>query len=202
MGQLWAVWVWWNLILFKLHVSHWFLDCEGDGQSFSTPPEGLNAPGGSVLKKNLLASARDIGDMGSLPGSARSPGEGNGNPLQYSCLENPMDGGAWQATVHGVSKRHDWVTKHACMQEKGQEDIAFLCNFEEIALRRPCRCRVDIYPGTNSSNQFDSCGQDIEFATCKWVKQLVLWTAITVISARIITLSVLFEHVLCYNFLI
>ena len=42
--------------------------------------------------------------MGSVPGSARSPGEGNGNPLQYSCLENPMDGGAWQATVHEVTK--------------------------------------------------------------------------------------------------
>ena len=41
---------------------------------------------------------------GSIPGSGRSPGEGNGNPLQYSCLENPMDGGAWQATVHGVAK--------------------------------------------------------------------------------------------------
>jgi len=45
-----------------------------------------------------------MGDPGSIPGSGRSPGEGNGNPLQYSCLENPMDGGAWQATVHGVSK--------------------------------------------------------------------------------------------------
>ena len=43
-------------------------------------------------------------DPGSIPGSGRSPGEGNGSPLQYSCLENPMDGGAWQATVHGVAK--------------------------------------------------------------------------------------------------
>ena len=41
-----------------------------------------------------------MGDLGSIPGSGRSPGEGNGNPLQYSCLENPMDGGAWWATVH------------------------------------------------------------------------------------------------------
>ena len=72
-----------------------------------------------------------------------------------------MDGGAWQATVHGVSKRDNWVTKHVCMQEKVQEDIAFLYNFEETALSRPYRCRVDDYPGTNSSNQFDSCGQDI-----------------------------------------
>ena len=50
------------------------------------------------------ASARNAGDQGSIPGSGRSPGEGNGNPLQYSCLENPMDGGAWWATVHGVAK--------------------------------------------------------------------------------------------------
>ena len=50
------------------------------------------------------ASAYDAGDLGSIPGSGRPPGEGNGNPLQYSCMENPMDGGAWWATVHGVTK--------------------------------------------------------------------------------------------------
>ena len=50
------------------------------------------------------ASAYNAGDVGSIPGLGRSPGEGNGNPLQYSCLENYMDRGAWQATVHGVSK--------------------------------------------------------------------------------------------------
>jgi len=49
-------------------------------------------------------SACNTGDLGSIPGLGRSPGEGNGNPLQYSCLENPMDGGAWWATVHGVAK--------------------------------------------------------------------------------------------------
>ena len=49
-------------------------------------------------------SACNAGDLGLIPGSGRSPGEGNGNPLQYSCLENPMDGGAWWATVHGVAK--------------------------------------------------------------------------------------------------
>ena len=50
------------------------------------------------------ASAYNARDPGLIPGSERSPGEGNGNPLQYSCLENPMDGGAWLATVHGVAK--------------------------------------------------------------------------------------------------
>ena len=57
-------------------------------------------PGGSDGK----ASTCNVGDLGSIPGLERSPGEGNGNPLQYSCLENPMDGGAWHATVYGVTK--------------------------------------------------------------------------------------------------
>ena len=57
-------------------------------------------PGGSDSK----ASAYNAGELGSIPGSGRSPGEVNGNLLQYSCLENPMDGGAWWATVHGVTK--------------------------------------------------------------------------------------------------
>ena len=49
-------------------------------------------------------SAHNAGDLGSIPGLGRSPEEGNGNSLQYSCLENPMDRGAWQSTVHGVTK--------------------------------------------------------------------------------------------------
>ena len=55
----------------------------------------------------------DIRDKGSIPGSGRSPGEGNGNSLQYSCLGNPMDRGAWWATVHGITKRvgQDLATK-------------------------------------------------------------------------------------------
>ena len=56
------------------------------------------------MAQRLKASACNAGDLGSIPGSGRSPGEGNGNPLQYSCLENPMDGGAWWATINGVSK--------------------------------------------------------------------------------------------------
>jgi len=54
--------------------------------------------------KTLPDNAGDIGDSGSVPGSGRSPGGGHENPLQYSCLENPMDRGAWQATVHRVAK--------------------------------------------------------------------------------------------------
>ena len=53
--------------------------------------------------KETSCNAGDAGDSGSIPGSGRSPGRGHGNPLQYSCLGNPIDRGAWQATVHGVA---------------------------------------------------------------------------------------------------
>ena len=56
------------------------------------------------MVKSLPANAGDRRDAGSIPGSGRSPGGGYGNPLQYSCLDNPMDRGAWWAMVHGVSK--------------------------------------------------------------------------------------------------
>ena len=59
--------------------------------------------GGTVVK-NLPANARDTRNVGSIPGSGRSPGEGNVNPFQYSCLENSMDRGAWWATVHRVAE--------------------------------------------------------------------------------------------------
>ena len=59
----------------------------------------------ALVLKNPLSNAEDIRDMDSIPGSGRSPGGGRDNSLQYSCLESPMDRGAWQATVHGVTKR-------------------------------------------------------------------------------------------------
>ena len=66
------------------------------------------------MVKNLPARAGNTKDSGFIPGLGRSPGEGNGNPLQYSCLENLMDRGAWRATHHRATQRvrHDWVTEH------------------------------------------------------------------------------------------
>ena len=58
----------------------------------------------SGKKKNLPASAADVRDMGSIPGLGRSPGGGHGNPLQHSCLENPMQRGAWQTAVHRIAE--------------------------------------------------------------------------------------------------
>ena len=66
----------------------------------------MGFPGGSDGKE----SANNAGDVGSVPGSGRSPGEGNGNVLQYSCLENPLDRGARQATVHGVAESQTRVS--------------------------------------------------------------------------------------------
>ena len=68
--------------------------------------------GASLVAQLVKKSACNARDLGSIPGSGRSPGGGHGSPLQHSCLENPMDGGAWGATVHGVIRvRHNLVTK-------------------------------------------------------------------------------------------
>ena len=68
--------------------------------------------------KESACNARDTGDTGLIPGSGRSPEDGNGNTLQYSCLENPMDRGIWQAIVHVVTKESDTTeaTEHACKE--------------------------------------------------------------------------------------
>ena len=69
----------------------------------------------ALVVKNLPTKARDAGDMGSIPGLGRFPRKGHGNPLQCSCLENPMNRGAWPAIVHGVTKNgHDSASEHVC----------------------------------------------------------------------------------------
>ena len=71
----------------------------------------MGFPNGSSGKESAW-NAGDTGDAGSIPGSERSPGGGNGNRLQYSCLENPMNRGAWWATVYGVAKSWTWLSTH------------------------------------------------------------------------------------------
>ena len=90
---------------------------------------GLSFPGGTVVK-NLPANLGDARDADSIPGSGRSPREGNGNPLQYFCLENPMDRGARWATLYGVAKSrtqlsthmHIWM-EHLCLTEIHMEAL-------------------------------------------------------------------------------
>ena len=79
----------------------------------SPPFLSLSFPGGSDGK----ASVYNMGDLGSIPGSGRSPGGGNGNTLQYSCLENPMDGGTWWAIDHGVAKSQTQLSKFTSLHE-------------------------------------------------------------------------------------
>ena len=76
----------------------------------------MGFPGDPEVK----ASACNEEDLGTIPGSGRSPGKGNGNPLQYSCLENPMDGGAWWATVHRVAKNWTWLSNFTLSYDTNQ----------------------------------------------------------------------------------
>ena len=85
---------------FCLALHHQRKETRSDVYSLPSGTPTLGFPGDSMVK-NLLVNA---GNMDLIPGLERSPGEGNGNPLQYSCLGNPMDKGAWQATFHGVPK--------------------------------------------------------------------------------------------------
>ena len=73
-----------------------------------------------LVVKNPTANAGDLRDVGSIPGSGRCPGEGNGSPLQYSCLENPTDRGAWWATVHGVSKSRTLLNDYTHMESENE----------------------------------------------------------------------------------
>ena len=71
----------------------------------------------SLVTQTVKVSAYNAGDPGSIPGLGRCRGEGNGSPLQYSCLGSPMDRGAWQATVHGVAKELDPMTKQQARRQ-------------------------------------------------------------------------------------
>ena len=100
----------------------------------------MGFPSGSEVK----ASASNAGDRGSIPGSGRSPGEGNGNPLQYSCLENPMDGGTWYATVHGIGESDTTEQLHSSLYDYTvkESEAAQLC----LALHNPMDCSL---PGSS-----------------------------------------------------
>ena len=86
------------------------------------------------MVKNLSASAGDLKDVGLIPGSGRSPGEGNGNPIQYSCLENPLDRGARRATVHRVTQSRTslkQLSTQACMG--GKWDMGDTLSFHTVS---------------------------------------------------------------------
>ena len=84
-----------------------------------------------IRGSEVKASTCNAGDPGSIPGSGRSAGEGNGNPLQYSCLENPMERGAWWATVHGVTKSRTGLSDFTLSLSSGYDihNILQFCYF-------------------------------------------------------------------------
>ena len=98
----------------------------------------------ALVIKNLPASAGEVRDTGSIPGLGRSPGGEHGNPLQYSCLESPMDRGAWWATVHGVTKsrtRLEQLSNHSTsLPKKDLRNIQLYLGFPIIWIK-PSLCQ-------------------------------------------------------------
>ena len=94
----------------------------------------MDFPGGSEGK----ASNCNAGDLGSIPGSGRPPGEGNGNPLQYSCLENPIDRDAWWATVHGIAKSRtqlsDFTFSISFLSIHKSIKYTYLCMYKHLCI--------------------------------------------------------------------
>ena len=122
-GSAWKrqTWVW----LLSLEIPSYSLSSDSGHYLYNAlkisvivSQDGGLIPGSSVVK-NLPANA---GDSGLIPGSGRSPGEGNDNPCQYSCLGNPMDRGAWQFIVHGATKSQTWLSTHAWIFEKMKQE--------------------------------------------------------------------------------
>ena len=91
------------------------------------------------------ASAYNAGDLGFVPGSGRSPGEGNGNPLQYSCLENPMDGAAWWAIVHGVAKSRTRLSDFTFFLVKAMVFPVVMYGCEIWTIKKAECQRIDIF---------------------------------------------------------
>ena len=128
---MWSVWLIFLWLWFSVCLSFWIRttglqklpdqrDCLWNSLAL------MGFPGGSDGK----ASSCNGGDLDSIPGWGRSPGEGNGNLLQYSCLENPVDREVWQATVHGVTRiRHDLATKPLCLYFDWKNISVFVYSF-------------------------------------------------------------------------
>ena len=113
-------------------------------------------------------SACNPGNPGLTPGLWRSPGEGNGNPLQYSCLENPMERGTWLATIHGVTGvGHDLVTKPRALKVKVAQSCLTLCDPEDYMVHWILQARIlewVAFPFSRGSSQYRDQTQVSRFA--------------------------------------
>ena len=155
--ESWNIWLLWILLTSSFSI----FDIKLKGSTHFSLQWTINScmgfPRGSVVK-NTIANAVEAG---SIPGSGRSPGEGNGNPLQYSCLENAMDRGAWQVTVHGVEKSQTWLsdyttTRILCIRSGNQAELRWVILLLSVALAEVAQdlCLVD---GLNGGSNVSSC---------------------------------------------
>ena len=132
----------------------------------------LGFPGDSEVK----ASACNVGDLGSIPGLGRSPGEGNSNPLRYSCLENPMDWGAWWATVHRVSKSwirlSDFTFTFLLFGRKAMTNLDSILKSKDITLpTKVCLVKAMAFPVV----MYRCESWTIKKAECWRIKAFELW---------------------------
>ena len=128
----------------------------------------LGASQVTQVVKNPPASGGDTGDTGSIPGLGRSPGEGNGNPLQYSFLEKPMDRGAWWATVHEVAKSQTWLSSSTTATWGGQKTVCDVCERDAVFSTQ-----------RNIHTLRFLAGLDVRWGTIKWF----VWNAYIIVGA-------------------
>ena len=110
----------------------------------------------ALVVKNPPAIAEDIRNMGSVPGLERSPGGGHGNPLQYSCLENPMDRGTWWATVHGVTTSH---TRLKCFSTQIDFRAVKFGSGNRVSKQAQVGIRVNVFPSLRLVVMGVKCGR-------------------------------------------
>ena len=133
-----------------------FLAERGRAENSSmSPVSQLPSAQYNSVVQNPPVNAGDAGDTCSIPGSGRSPGGGNGNPLQYSCLKNPMNRGAWRATVHGVVKSWTRLSMHALSSVQFSRSVVSdsLRPHESQHARPPCPSPT---PGVHSDSRLSS----------------------------------------------
>ena len=154
-------------------------------------------PSGGAVIKNLPANAGDSRDVSSITGSGRSPGEGNGYPLQDSCLENSMDRGDWWVTVHEVPKSQTWLSEGTHRVHIPRFVGSWLCiklTCEQLGVRiQPCITvvlTIEQYPHMSELWQFKSCSSRVNCIFNFWTVNLSASTVAPLHTLRILTSTV------------
>ena len=143
------------------------------------------------MVKNPPANAGDAGDMGSIPGPRRCPGGGNGNPLQYSCLENPMDRGAWQNTACGVAKSQTQLKQLSMHTQPTQEQVLGKKKKEQCLVSThqltPIRMATIQKKRNRNNTCWEGCGEIGTHMHCCWERKMgqPLWNTVEQLLKRL-----------------